>query len=319
MISATVLHEVVSRDEFHVGLQWGVALTLLVAAAGGLCLWVFKRPAPIAGLVVPIAFANGVKHWVGLPSNVTEGLLLLAGAGLVAGVLASWWRPLALTGVLLAIPGAALLTSNTGLPDVSWVAPLVVVSTVLGGTLVADFDRRYAKRGWPVVMLAVSVVGVYFTVPDTERALVLLGASLPLVLLGWPIAIASLGSVGAYPAVGAIAWTAAFEGRGRHTAIIAGVACLGLFVAEPLTRALQGFKSTVFAALPKTWWMAIPVALVHLVLVFVASRIAGLRTDVSQAVLISVMALISAIAVLWALQSELPRVAPGSLERGSRR
>jgi hypothetical protein len=319
MISATVLHEVVSRKEFHVGLHWGLALAAVVAVAGGLSLWVFKRPAPIAGLIVPLAFANGVKHWVALPANVTEGLVLLALAGLISGLLASWWKPFALAGVVLAIPGAALLTSNSGLPNVGWVGPLVIATTVFGGAAVADFDRRYAKRGWPVVMLAVSVAGVYFTVPDTERALVLLGASVPLVLLGWPFALASLGSVGAYPAVGALAWTAAFEGRGRHTAIIGGVACLGLFVAEPLARLVQGLRPTALEALPKTWWMAIPVAVVHLALVFVASRIAGLRTEVSQAVLISAMGLVSAVAVLWAVQSELPTVAPRSLERGSRR
>ncbi|HEY5011569.1 MAG TPA: hypothetical protein VIK61_02550 [Acidimicrobiia bacterium] len=310
MISGTV-HEIVSRSEFHLGAKWGFALAALTALAGLLSLWVFHRPVPIAGLIVPIAFASAARHWQGgLPGNVTHGLLLLAFAGLAAGALGSWWRPLAWVGIVLAIPGASLLTSNTGLPDVSWVGPLVVVTTVVGGTLVADFDRRHAKRGWPVVMLAVSVVGVYFTVPDTERALVLLGASVPLVLLGWPFAFASIGTIGAYPAVGALAWTAAFEGRGRHTAIVAGVACLGLFVAEPIARLLNGGRSTVLELLPKRWWIAIPVVIGHLGLVYVASRIAGLRTDVGQATVISLGELAMGVAVLVALQVDVLRAHP---------
>ena len=279
MISTT-LSDIIDRPEFRAGLRWGFALTAAVAVAGLVSVWLFKRPAPVAGLVVAIALAKGMTEWNGLPSNVSRGLAYLAFAGLSAGVLASFWPPLAYTGLLFAIPGASLLTSNTNLPEVSWVAPLVVVTVVVGGTLVADFDRRHRVRGWSVVLYAVSVVGVYFTVPDTERALVLLGASLPIVLLGWPVALASLGTVGAYPAVGALAWITAYEGLGRRSSIVAGVACLGLFVCEPLARLLRWGTSTIFDALPRRFWTVVPVALGHLVLVFVASRIAGLRTVV---------------------------------------
>jgi hypothetical protein len=310
MISGT-LHEIVSRSEFRVGLDWGAAFAGLAALAGVLSILLFRRPAPLAGLVVPLAFANGVKHWVALPGNVTQGFLLLAIAGLVAEVLAHWWRPLEFAGIVLAIPGAWLLTSNTGLPEIRWVAPLVITATVVGGTLVADFDRRHAERGWSVVMLAVSVVGIYFTVPDTERALVLLGASLPLVLLGWPFALASLGTVGAYPAVGALAWTAAYEGRGRHSAIVAGVACLGLFVVEPLVRLLKFGASTFLDALPQRSWVIIPVATAHLALVFVASRVAGLRTAVGQAVAVAAMDLVVGLAVVLLIDGAASRLRPG--------
>jgi hypothetical protein len=311
MISATV-HEMVSRPEFRAGLKWGLGLALLVALAGLVSWFFFKRPAPVAGLVVAVAFANGVrhsgvKHPVPLPSNVTHGLFLLAVAGFATGLLTMWWRPLALTGLVFAIPGASLLASNTDLPDISWVKPLVVVATVVGGTLVADFDRRHARRGWPVVMFAVSVVGVYFTVPDTERALVLVGASLPLVLLGWPFPFASLGTVGAYPAVGALAWTAAFEGLGRPASIVAGVACLGLFVAEPIARLAQGPTQAILSRLPMRWWIAFPVVIGHLVLVFIASRVAGLRTGVGTAAVIALIELAMALTVLSALKVDVVR------------
>ena len=304
MIS-TVLNDVIDRPEFGAGLRWGFALTALAAVAGIISIRLFRRPVPVAGLVVALALARGMTEWDGLPANVSRGLTYLALAGLLAGVLASLWPPLAYSGVLLAIPGAALLTSNTGLPDVSWVAPLVVVTVVVGGSFVADFDRRYHQRGWAVVMYAVSVVGVYFTVPDTEHALVLLGASLPLVLLGWPFALASLGTVGAYPAVGALAWITAYEGLGRRSSIVAGVACLGLFVSEPLARVFRLGASTVFDALPRRIWMVVPVAMAHLVLVFVASRVAGLRTVVGQAVIIAGIDLVVGTAVVLALGDDL--------------
>jgi hypothetical protein len=309
MISATV-HEIVNRTEFRAGVRSGCAFAGLGVAAGVVSLAVLKRPAPVAGLLIALAWVNGARHSHsgGLPANVTRGLVYLAAAGLVAGLLASWWRPLALTGIGLAIPGALLLKSDTGLPDVHWVGPLVVVTVVLGGALVADFDRRHHARGWSVVMYAVSVVGVYFTVPDTERALVLLGASVPMLLLGWPVALASLGSAGAYPVVGALAWMAAYEGAGRLSAIVGGVACLGLFVVEPLLRLSKLGASTFFDALPQRSWVLFPVVAIHLAFVFVASRVAGLRTTVAQAVAIVVTELVVGLLVLMLVDGEATRL-----------
>jgi hypothetical protein len=304
MISAT-LSEIIDRPEFRAGLRWGIGLTVLVAIAGAISTWFFRRPVPGAGLVVVIALANGIQHSDGLPTNVTRGLVYLAFAGLSAEVLASLWPPLAFTGAVFAIPGASMLTSSSGLPDVGWVAPLIVVTVVVGGTLVADFDRRHQARGWSVVMFAVSVVGVYFTVPDTERALVLLGATLPIVLLGWPFALASLGTVGAYPAVGALAWITAVDGRGRPASIVGGVACLGLFVAEPIAHALKFGAKTIFDTIPRRFWAAIPVAAAHLVLVFVASRVAGLRTSVGEAVIIAAVDLVVGVAAVVIASDQL--------------
>jgi hypothetical protein len=307
MISATV-HEIVSRTEFRFGLRWGCGFAGVGVAAGVISLMMFKRPAPIAGVLVSLALVNGARHSDPLPGNVVRGLVFLFVAGLLAGALAHWWRPLAYTGLVFAIPGAVLLKTNTGLPDVHWVGTLVVVTAVLGGTLVADFDRRYHARGWPVVMYVVSVVGVYFTVPDTERALVLLGVAVPLLLLGWPVALASLGTSGAYPAVGALAWMAAFEGLGRLSAIVGSVACLGLFVVEPLYRLCKRNAPNLFDALPQKSWVVIPVAFVHLALVFVGSRVAGVRATVGRAVGLAVAELAVALVLLALVDGEANRL-----------
>jgi hypothetical protein len=165
--------------------------------------------------------------------------------------------------------------------------------------LTADFDRRFGARGWPLVLYAVSVVGVFYAVPNTARALVLLGVALPIALLGWPIALACLGQAGAYVAVGALVWVAAFEGQGRDAATIGAIACLGLLVAEPAARALRGGRDTVIERLPTSRWGVVAAALVQLSLVLVASRVAGIRHVVATATLVVVIEMCAAVLVLW--------------------
>jgi hypothetical protein len=310
MIGAS-LHEVVSQSEFHTGIKWGVICAVVGLPIGWLSVSRFKRPAPIAGLLVALAFAGAAKHATGLPAHVTEGLVLLALGGLVAELIGLLWQPLALGGIVLALPGASVLTSNTHVGEASWIRTLVVVTVVVGGTLLADFDRRYHARGWTVILYGVSVVGVYLTVPDTERVLVLLGACLPLIVLGWPFALASFGSAGAYPAVGALAWVAAFEGVGRRSAIIGGVACLGLFVVEPIARALKLEKSTMFDKIPTGALAVVPAAMIQVVLVIFASRVAGLRPTVREAGVLAAGDLIIGLVMLLLLDGEVSRIRPG--------
>jgi hypothetical protein len=107
----------------------------------------------------------------------------------------TWYR-----GAVLAVPGALLLARGViSDPDVAWVGPLVAMATVGGGLVLAEFDRRWSGLGAAPLLLAITAAGIYGTVPDTEEALALLGAALPLVLLGWPLTFASLGMGGPMP------------------------------------------------------------------------------------------------------------------------
>ena len=295
---AVALHDLTDKPEFGSGLGWAVLLTAI--ALGIAIVWrsAWHRPAPVAGLAAAAAFAAAMHYSNVLPSNVLWGLVLLAAAGIAVDVLALLWTPLLLAGAGLAWPGASLLTIDTGLPAPHWVRTLVVVTVTIGGTLVADFDRRHRDQGWAPAVFAVSVVGLYFTVPDTERALVLLGAALPIAFLGWPFPLASLGAVGAYPCVGALAWVAAVDGRGRLTAVIGGATCLGLFVAEPIAHVIRRGAIGVVDTLPREWWAAIIVGCGQLVLVFLASRVVGTGSDIGQAAFLAVMELVGAVAFL---------------------
>ena len=298
MIAVTV-RDLFDKPEFGNAAGWALGLGVVGLFVGLLWRRVWRRPAPVAGLIVAAAFAFSFHYSIGIPNNVERGLWLLAAAGVVTGFLAALWHPLIILGIGFALPGATLLTKDTGLlVHPHWVKTLVVATVVVGGTLVADFDRRYRDRGWAPAMFAVSAVGLYFTVPDTERAMLLLGAALPVLLLGWPFPLASLGAVGAYPCVGALAWVAAFDGRGRLSAIVAGVACLGLFAAEPIARVIRLSGPGVLAALPRKWWVAIAVGAGQLVFVAVAGRLAGMRSEVKTAVAIVAMEMAVAVVLL---------------------
>jgi hypothetical protein len=281
-----------STTEFRSGLLVGLALAV------GVALVVAERPGrrvvPVAGLLIAAGFATGIAISSDLPVNVALGIACLAAGGWIAARLE--WPPLA--SVSLALPGAVLLTTDLGSRP-RWVVPVTVLAVSIASPLVADFDRRFGRAGWPLALYAISVVGVYFTVPDTERAAVLLGLALPFAFIGWPVSLASLGPAGSYAAVGVLLWVGAFESRGREAALVGAIACLALLVFEPIARVAGGGRDTMLAAVARQRFALIPIAILQLGLVFVASRIAGLRGRVSEAVVIVAFETIATVAALW--------------------
>ncbi len=139
---------------------------------------------------------------------------------------------------------------------------------------------------------------MYFTVPDTEHALVLLGAALPLALSSWPVPLARLGSGGAYAATGLLAWTAAIDGVARPASIVGGICSLGLLVAEPVGRLIGptgprpgARRPSPIDRLANTWAAALWIGVAQACIVLVTSRVVGLRDEVWPAVAISVVVL----------------------------
>ena len=159
--------------------------------------------------------------------------------------------------VALSLPGAVLVAWSADGRGPGWVPPALVAVVVVGGALLADVDRRaqlapvpdtpgplgLSATGLVPVLLAITVFGVWVTVPETEHVVVLAGVTLPVALLGWPRPLASLGPVGASLVTAVLAWTVAVDGAGRPGAVIGGFACLGVLAVEPATRwvlALRG-------------------------------------------------------------------------------
>lgn len=282
--------EPLAEASFRSGLLIGgivLIIGILVALAWR---WRHDGPLPGAGLLFATAGAV-VLHQVGQPvSGLATGLLALAAAGLVADV-----APRARVALpLLALPGALVVATTVEVGQ-DW-APWAIGATIaLGGALVAAFDAGPgAPRRLGPGMMAVSLVGVFLTVPETEEALPVLGATLPLALLGWPSGLATLGAGGALSATGLLAWTVGQGGAFRDSAIVGGLACLGLLVAEPVGRRLSRSARSASArsvARNAPHWALIAVLAVHAAVVVVAARVAGVGDDLGSAVALAVVAL----------------------------
>ncbi len=122
----------------------------------------------------------------------------------------------------------------------------------------------------------------------------LLGVSIPLALLGWPLRLVRIGP-GAYPLVAVFVWVAAWGGRGRPASIVAVTACLGILLIEPIigrTKWAQGRR------LPSGVAGVLSVGAIHVTVVLVASRWAARQTSVAMAALVGALALLVGAAVL---------------------
>lgn len=288
---------------FRQGIQAGLLALVIVIAVATLV----PRPPRWRGCVLPLAgIATAVATLVALDRTGPRALmshqlrvglvLLLVGPFAVVWALArwhgAWW--VALAGALAAIPGAVgvgraaeLQNHTAGMPT------LVVVSTVVGGLLVADFDDATARAGLSPVLFAVAVLGMYATLPDTEQTSVLVGVTLPLAFVGWPAARARLGP-GAYAAVGLVGWVAAVGGRGRPGSVVGAIACLGVMLGEPLARRL--WRGAARVPRHPLAWRTVFLVLLQFGVVMVASRVAGLETSARAAGALSLVALGLAVA-----------------------
>jgi hypothetical protein len=134
-----------------------------------------------------------------------------------------------------------------------WMRLFALVATLVAAPLVVASDRCSPRLSAP--FLAVSAVGLYWCVPDTEHARALVGAAPP-------VAVVTLDRgrrpdpAGTAAAVGLFVWTATVGGVGRPGSVIGGAACLGVLLIASLVTAAGVVVQTP----------------VHIALVAVASR-----------------------------------------------
>jgi hypothetical protein len=274
------------RTEFITGLvAGGVALALRVlASAGSRARARPDREWGSAGLLFAGAALVGLDRTHEVPGGLLVGTALAALGIAIAGTAVKGTAPLRLAARLAAlVPGAWVVAAHSAIPGERWVRVLVFATIVAGSALVADLDHRTARVGLGPVLFALSVGGVYVSVPDTEQALVLLGVAAPVALLGWPLR-TGLGHAGSAAAVAVFAWTAAVGGVGRPSSIVGAVGCLGLFVVGPAIRRPARLPSPLLAG-------------AHALLVLISARVAGLRPTVRAAVTVVLLELIVALAV----------------------
>jgi hypothetical protein len=210
-----------------------------------------------------------------LPAALPAGLLLLAVAAFV-----SERRGLVVRVAALA-PGGALVVTAAAEGTAGWARVLAFVAIVGAGPAAVAFDRHFSYLTFAA--LAFSALGVYATVPDTEQARALVGALLPVALLAVfrrEVAEPASPSVG----VALVAWVAIVGGQGRPGSVVGALGCLGVLALGPLCRR----SSPVL------------VAAVHVAVVVVASRVAGLRQSAWTAAAVVAPVMILAVVLLAA-------------------
>jgi hypothetical protein len=242
--------------------------------------------------------------FAGRHDDLAVGLAFGAAAAVVAWTANRARRRTGRGGALAALAGmvpaaaaaAALAVAGGPAGREPGLAPAVAVAAaVAAGALLADFDRhRRDGLAWP--LWAVSVAGVWATVPDVESAVVLLGAAVAPALLGWPSPLArtgpvALGVAGSLASAGLLVWVVATDGAARPGSMVGGLACLGVLAVEPLARGLGG-RGPGGRPLP-----ALPLAAAHLALVAVAARVVGRRETVAEALPLVLLELAVAVAL----------------------
>jgi hypothetical protein len=281
-----------NMQEFRAGLGFGVSaalalvlLWLTISALGR------RRPVAVGGAVIAVGGLWTIADNLHLPFAV---LLSVIGIGAVGGFTHAHRLPRRYC-VALAIPFAWAIGFRSELTSVLWARVFVTVAVCAGAILVAEFDDAWRRDAPGLTLFAVSALGVYATVPDTELVAAMLGVSLPLALLGWPLRLAALGRAGAAAAVALLVWVAAAGGGGRPASIMPAAACLGLLVGTPLGQLLFPRAGDRLRLARGPLLLLLVVS--HVVIVLVASRVGGRLSGPVAAATFSALTCMAAVVV----------------------
>ncbi len=278
--------------EIATGLVWGLGAVLITLVVG-LTKWRgFVAP---AGELAAIAVLIAMPVTRAVPTPIWQGLIALIIAGSIAHIANRRW-----VGPLLAVPGAWLIASAVSSYEADWVLWFSAGAIVLVGWAAAEFSTRPVTSQWSPVMFSVFALGVFLAVPDTEQALVLLGALGPLVLLSIPVAGARLSVGGAYALIGVSVWAITLGGVGRPASLIGAIACVGLLAADPIARLLTRTRDTALDSLGSGWAVLIICSAAQLFVVLAISRTAGLVDSVAVASTVATFLLGAAVAAIAA-------------------
>lgn len=293
------LTEILESSLFLWGLVLGVvclvAVALITRHLGG------QKPYPLGGMLIAIATIlawglggeSAALAWLGLATVI----VLTAAAGMASA------RPEVIA--LASLPGAVILAFAT--PSDPWWFRLVVVSIPVTGFLVDEFDVRYRHLGLGMLFYGLACLGSFLAVPDTELPRALLAVAFPIMFLTWPKVIVSLGRTGGYAAIAVFTVSTVTGGVGRPASVIGAMACLGLLILEPIMVRVRPLLGSLPAWLHQTPEAAIMAAIPQMVLVFVASRVAGLMESVAAATItVVVLSVVFALLLLWTERSRIP-------------
>jgi hypothetical protein len=211
------------------------------------------------------------------------GLLVgLLGLVLVVVVRKPGWLLTWGVAALAALAWTSRLSGEPTSPD--WTLP-VGLFVVVAGTAAFGVLARSAPA-WAVGMLfALWVLGVWGTVPDTERAEVPLGVATAMLPALWPGFRVGVGWPGALIAIAVLSFVTMTDGVGRTSSMIGSFGMVGMPLAAALAVALQGTRSLSPLGL-------VAAQVVH---VLVSGRIAGqMSNDLAAVALVLASAVVTA-------------------------
>jgi hypothetical protein len=283
----------------------GLRLGIVALATGWALRFVvgrFRPPLPIFGLFLTVVTVAALYLTTQPLGPTVPALLVIVVAVLAARLLHAprWVQPLA------ALPGAAWLAFGAPVTEFLWVRILMVVLIPVAGFLIGEFERRHDRLGLGVIFFTLAVLGMFSAVPDTEQALTIGAAAVPLTLLAWPKVAASVGTEGAYAAVAIFLFVTAEGGGARPPSIVGSAACLGFLLLEPLIVALRPKALDLMAGIRRNWLGAVLASIPQFVLVVVCSRIAARFSAMLPAVIIILVAYALAIGVALYAVSRAP-------------
>lgn len=247
--------------ELLVGLGGGTLATVVaVALSRGR-----ERPVPLAGVALALAGLWSVGYAAPPGLTLVIGIVGVGGAALLRS--RSPW--LCFTAVL---PFAAIVGFNADLALPTVLQCLATTVVALGAVLAPSFDEAWQVDAPGPGLCAVSAIGLWLAVPDTEPAAALVGVTLPLAVLGWPTRLARLGTAGAAASVAVFVWAVAVGSAGRGTAFVGGVACLGALLGAPVGRAVVEIMTRSLAGLGVLRGVG-PLLTAQVAVVLVAARV----------------------------------------------
>jgi hypothetical protein len=296
------LLDLVGFGQFQSGLV--VGLVALVSGAV-LAIGLRARGRRVSGIVGPLwvlaslvalSGAFGLPQVVRLPSELPIGLaLLFLGGEVAASFPKSARRFRYLPSLIAAVPGAALVAWSANLNQAGSTPWFIFLGTILGGVLIADFDERTTRLSVSPWLWLISVCGMYVNLGDTELIRVLVGAALPLALLGLPLRIGRLGNGGSAAAAGLFLWVLAFEGPGQPVQVWILLALFGLLVLEPFGRLVGAPLRRGFSENMGRGALRLLIVLVHAALVMYVARFVGFSRFFAGSSWLALMLLVPAL------------------------
>lgn len=294
----------VTRQVGLIGLAAAAALAVVCLAGRRLWPRSGDDPLPLGGIALAIAAMVAISVSDGSEAVSGQHVAGVALAGVGAGIGAvlrtpTWtWPPLMLPGAAVAVDAMHIVDP----PEV--ISPTIVGAAVLAA-LVHVSDRIHRHTAVGPLLLWVSICGMYGTIPETDQILPVLVVATPIAIVGWPLRLARLGAVGSASTVVLLAAIVAEGGQDRPASILGGIGSFGVLALEPLVRSfVRGAAPAARNGSSRS--LALLVCL-HLVMVMVASRVAGLRDDSETATAILGVTVAFAVVALAALIRQEPQ------------